>query len=122
MSRPLITLALSLAPLLAAAAPADKAYRTQGDCDGFPAVALTTPEGLCVGLVAEGLGHGHQPRRLPVAVRLRHPRREPELGLALRLRERGRGHGPFAGPQMSFAFESIFRYADNESQNRKWKL
>jgi len=57
MSRMLITLALSLAPLLAAAAPVDKAYRTQGDCDGFPAVALTTPAGLCVGLVAEGLGH-----------------------------------------------------------------
>jgi glucose/arabinose dehydrogenase len=53
----LTLLALSLAPLLAAAAPADKAYRTQGDCDGFPAVALTTAEGLCVGLVAEGLGH-----------------------------------------------------------------
>ena len=57
MSRTLITLLLSLAPLAAAAAPADKAYRTQGDCDGFPAVALTTADGLCVGLVAEGLGH-----------------------------------------------------------------
>jgi len=57
MSKSLTTLLLSLAPLLAAAAPADKAYRTQGDCDGFPAVALTTSEGLCVGLVAEGLGH-----------------------------------------------------------------
>jgi glucose/arabinose dehydrogenase len=57
MSKSLTTLLLSLAPLLAAAAPADRAYRTQGDCDGFPAVALTTSEGLCVGLVAEGLGH-----------------------------------------------------------------
>jgi glucose/arabinose dehydrogenase len=54
--QPLIVL-LSLAPLCAAAAPATKAYATSGDCDGFPAVALTTAPGLCVGLVAEGLGH-----------------------------------------------------------------
>ncbi len=57
MSKSLSTLALLLAPLLASAAPADKAYRTAGDCDGFPAVALATAPGLCVGLVAEGLGH-----------------------------------------------------------------
>ena len=55
MSKPLIALLALLAPLLAGAA--DKAYRTQGDCDGFPAVALTTAKDLCVGLVAEGLGH-----------------------------------------------------------------
>lgn len=44
----------------AVAAPAGKAaetYVTSGDCDGFPAVALATPPGLCVGLVADGLGH-----------------------------------------------------------------
>ena len=57
MSKSLAVLLSLLAPLLAAAAPADKAYRTTGDCDGFPAVALTTAGGLCVGLVAEGLGH-----------------------------------------------------------------
>jgi glucose/arabinose dehydrogenase len=57
MSKPLAVLLSLLAPLLAAAAPADKAYRTAGDCDGFPAVALTTTAGLCVGLVADGLGH-----------------------------------------------------------------
>jgi glucose/arabinose dehydrogenase len=51
------TLMLLLAPLWAAAAPADKAYRTAGDCDGFPAVELTTASGLCVGLVAQGLGN-----------------------------------------------------------------
>ena len=56
MSKSLPTLLLLLAPLWVAAAPADKAYRTAGDCDGFPAVALTTAEGLCVGVVAEGLG------------------------------------------------------------------
>ncbi len=44
-------------PALATAAPAAGTYATSGDCDGFPAVALTTAPGLCVGLVAEGLGH-----------------------------------------------------------------
>ena len=53
----LTTLLLLLAPLCALAAPAEKAYATFGDCDGFPAVALTTAADLCVGLVAEGLGH-----------------------------------------------------------------
>ena len=57
MSKSLAVLLSLLAPLLAAAAPVDRAYRTAGDCDGFPAVALTTAGGLCVGLVAEGLGH-----------------------------------------------------------------
>jgi len=56
MSKSLPTLLLLLAPLWVAAAPADNAYRTAGDCDGFPAVALTTAAGLCVGIVAEGLG------------------------------------------------------------------
>jgi glucose/arabinose dehydrogenase len=46
-----------LAPFAACAAPAAKTYTTSGDCDGFPAVALTTAPGLCIGLVAEGLGH-----------------------------------------------------------------
>ncbi len=49
--------ALCLAPALAAAAPAARTYATSGDCDGFPAVALSTAPGLCVGLVAENLGH-----------------------------------------------------------------
>ena len=53
---PLISLSL-LAPLWACAAAPEKAYRTAGDCDGFPAVELTAAAGLCVGLVAEGLGH-----------------------------------------------------------------
>ena len=56
MFKSLPTLLLLLAPWCALAAPADKAYRTSGDCDGFPAVALTTADGLCVGVVAEGLG------------------------------------------------------------------
>ena len=57
MSKTLTTLLLLLAPLCAVAAPAAKTYATSGDCDGFPAVALTTAADLCVGLVAEGLGH-----------------------------------------------------------------
>ncbi len=35
---------------------AAEAYRTNGQCDGFPAVMLQTPPGLCVGLVADHLG------------------------------------------------------------------
>jgi len=57
MPRFLTSLLLLLLPLAAVAAPADKSYRTNGDCDGFPAVQLTTAAGLCVGVVAEGLGH-----------------------------------------------------------------
>ena len=51
------SLVLLLPALMAVAAPVDKAYRTGGDCDGFPAVELTTAPGLCLGLVAGGLGH-----------------------------------------------------------------
>ena len=57
MSKTLTTVLLLLAPLFAGAAPTGKTYATSGDCDGFPAVALTTAADLCVGLVAEGLGH-----------------------------------------------------------------
>ena len=57
MSKTLTALLLLLAPLCAMAAAAGKTYATSGDCDGFPAVALTTAADLCVGLVAEGLGH-----------------------------------------------------------------
>lgn len=46
-----------LVPFAAFADTGAKSYATAGDCDGFPAVALTTAPGLCVGLVAEGLGH-----------------------------------------------------------------
>ena len=40
------------------ALPADAAplYQTGGDCDGYPRVGLQTAPGLCVGLVASGLG------------------------------------------------------------------
>ena len=48
---------LAVFALVAAPAFAAPAYATAGDCDGFPAVALTTAPGLCVGVVAEGLGH-----------------------------------------------------------------
>jgi glucose/arabinose dehydrogenase len=35
---------------------AAKGYQTDGSCGGFPKVALQTPPGLCVGLVASHLG------------------------------------------------------------------
>jgi glucose/arabinose dehydrogenase len=38
------------------AAGAKALYRTAGDCDGYPRVELDTAPGLCVGLVATGLG------------------------------------------------------------------
>ena len=53
----LAALLAALAPTFATAAPAARSYATSGDCDGFPAVALSTAPGLCMGLVAEGLGH-----------------------------------------------------------------
>jgi glucose/arabinose dehydrogenase len=56
LRKPLFVLPL-LVPLLAGAATATRSYTTAGDCDGFPAVSLTTAAGLCVGVVAEGLGH-----------------------------------------------------------------
>ena len=43
-----------LLPFAAQAATID--YKTAGDCDGFPAVSLATPPGVCVGLVATHLG------------------------------------------------------------------
>ncbi len=46
----------ALGCLLGNAAQAES-YRTTGSCGGFPGVQLQTPAGLCVGLVAQGLGH-----------------------------------------------------------------
>jgi glucose/arabinose dehydrogenase len=49
-------LRLLVAALLAAApAAAREGYGTSGTCDGFPRLALKTPAGFCVGLIAEGL-------------------------------------------------------------------
>jgi len=53
--KPLLCAAAAcLAAFAAHAAPIE--YKTAGDCDGFPAVALATPAPLCVGLVASHLG------------------------------------------------------------------
>ncbi len=49
-------LAALLALGVAAKASAAETYRTKGMCDGYPAVALKAPPGLCVGLVADHLG------------------------------------------------------------------
>jgi glucose/arabinose dehydrogenase len=40
----------------AAAGAAERAYATQGDCDGFPRVVLDLASPLCAGLVADHLG------------------------------------------------------------------
>ena len=48
--------AVLLCVLAATPAPAREGYRTSGSCDGVPRVALITPPGICVGLVAEQLG------------------------------------------------------------------
>lgn len=58
MLRPLLCLLIAALQVLAAPAGARgrPAYRTQGLCDGYPRAALTTPQGMCVGLVASRLG------------------------------------------------------------------
>ncbi|CAM3127078.1 Glucose dehydrogenase [Sphingomonas antarctica] len=47
---------LALVALIAAPATAKPTYVAAGTCDGLPRVQLTTPRGICVGLVAEHLG------------------------------------------------------------------
>ena len=54
--RPPFLVAFMLAMLLAAPAVAAPSYKTDGDCDGFPRIEVTTAPGLCVGLVAQDLG------------------------------------------------------------------
>jgi len=52
----LVLLALVAAHLAAPQVEAREGYRTAGQCDGFPRVALTTSPRLCVGLVVQHLG------------------------------------------------------------------
>jgi glucose/arabinose dehydrogenase len=47
---------LLLIPLRIFAASPGQGYKTSGDCDGFPGVALTVSQPFCVGLVASRLG------------------------------------------------------------------
>ncbi len=56
-------LATTLALLLPACAAA-RGYQPEGDCGGWPRVALTTPAGWCVGLVADERDGLRMPRRL----------------------------------------------------------
>lgn len=42
----------------------ESAYATQGECAGYPRVALTAPKGWCVGLVADARDGLQMPRRL----------------------------------------------------------
>lgn len=53
---------LAVQPAAARKAPRE-GYRIAGQCDGFPRISLTTPAGMCVGLVASGIGF---PRGLAV--------------------------------------------------------
>lgn len=54
LARPI--LAAFAAAMWIAPGAAREHYRTSGRCDGFPRVALTTPAGLCVGLVVDNVG------------------------------------------------------------------
>ncbi|WP_234264428.1 PQQ-dependent sugar dehydrogenase [Hydrogenophaga sp. NFH-34] len=57
-------LGLACAVLLPAGALAQAPYLTQGQCAGFPRVALATPAGWCAGLVATGTQGLSMPRRI----------------------------------------------------------
>ena len=46
---------LALLTGLPAEAAPRKAYATRGTCDGLPRIALATPPGVCIGLLASGL-------------------------------------------------------------------
>lgn len=85
----LIALALSALPQTGAAR---SPYRTAGQCDGFPRVALTTAPGYCVGLVAADLGH---PRGIAVLGSdiyvTDHAGRVPGRGRVLRIGDNGHG-------------------------------
>jgi glucose/arabinose dehydrogenase len=50
-----IVLLCAGAMLAGEALAAKPTYRTSGTCDGFPRLPVTTPTGLCVGLVSSGL-------------------------------------------------------------------
>ncbi len=77
---------------LATPAMAKDGYRTAGSCDGVPRVALKTPPGICVGLVAEKLGF---PRGLALigsdVYLVDLASRTPGRGRILRLARFGRG-------------------------------
>lgn len=88
------------APLLAwtgtTCAASRGSYRLDGDCDGYPRIDVQTPPGLCVGLVAHGLG---RPRSIAAIGDDWYVADmggwEPRRGRLLRLPNRGR-----AGPQV----------------------
>ena len=51
-----IALVLAMAGLPGGKAAAGQGYKEAGTCSGFPATGLSTPPGVCVGLVADHLG------------------------------------------------------------------
>lgn len=93
MKRLLRFAALASALLLcASSASARDDYRTSGMCDGFPRLALKTPPGVCVGLVARKIGF---PRGMAVIGSDLYiadlASRTPGRGRVLRLARFGRG-------------------------------
>ena len=61
---PALGLLLGVAWAATAHAAGASAYATQGECAGYPRVALTAPKGWCVGLVADASDGLLMPRRL----------------------------------------------------------
>jgi glucose/arabinose dehydrogenase len=90
--RAVLAVAATLIAFVATPASAREGYRTNGNCDGVPRVALKSPLGICVGLIAEKLGF---PRGLALVgsdvylVDL--ASRTPGRGRILRLPHLGRG-------------------------------
>jgi len=80
-------LCVAAVPVAAARTP----YRNSGDCDGFPRVAVSTPAGLCLGLVASGLGFARGVAVMGQDIYVADMGGwEPGRGRLLRLREGGR--------------------------------
>lgn len=86
-----IALALATA-MFAHPSAAKEAYRTAGTCDGVPRVALKTPPGMCVGLIATKLGFPRGLARVGSDIYLADlASRTPGRGRLLRLPNFGRG-------------------------------
>jgi glucose/arabinose dehydrogenase len=93
IGRAAILAGLVLAGLAAAVPAAAQEYVTSGTCDGFARVKLSTPAGLCVGLVARGIGFPRGVATIGSDVYVADlGARRPGRGRVLRF-SRG-GHGP----------------------------
>jgi glucose/arabinose dehydrogenase len=76
----------------AAPSPGSGGYKTSGLCDGFPRVSLRTAPGLCVGLVASGIGFPRGVTTIGTDISVADlGSRMPGRGRVLRLSSRGQG-------------------------------